>query len=94
MINYYLKPTDPPAPRFYVQPKVHKAGVPIRPVVSYKGSQLCNYKANILKVYVKNENSNVKNSTRFSKNIKNLLIEYGKIMVSFDVTPVVRDSYN
>ena len=45
MINYYLKPTDPPTPRFYVQSKIHKAGVPIRPVVSHNGSQLYNYKA-------------------------------------------------
>ena len=31
--NYYLKPTDPPAPRFYGQPKMHKSGVCICPVV-------------------------------------------------------------
>ena len=31
---YYLKPTDLPAPRFYGQPKMHKPGVPICPIVS------------------------------------------------------------
>ena len=36
----YLKPTDSPAPRFYGQPKTHKPGVPIRPIVSYSGSPL------------------------------------------------------
>ena len=49
---YYLKPTDSPAPRFYGQPKIHKPGVPIRPIVSYSGSPLYNfnkYIANILK---------------------------------------------
>ena len=31
-LYYYLKPTDSPAPRFYGQPKIHKPGVPIRPI--------------------------------------------------------------
>ena len=39
-LYYYLKPTDSPAPRFYGQPKIHKPGVPIRPIVSYSGSPL------------------------------------------------------
>ena len=37
-LYYYLKPTDSPAPRFYGQPKIHKPGVPIRPIASYSGS--------------------------------------------------------
>ena len=39
-LYYYLKPTDSPAPRFYGQPKTHKPGVHIRPIVSYSGSPL------------------------------------------------------
>ena len=35
---YYLKPTDSPTTRFYSQPKIHKLGVPIRPIISYSGS--------------------------------------------------------
>ena len=31
---YYLKPSDSHAPRFCCQTKIHKPGVPIRPVVS------------------------------------------------------------
>ena len=38
-LYYYLKPTDSPAPRCYSQPKTHKPGVPIRPIVSYNGSR-------------------------------------------------------
>ena len=41
-IYYYIKPLDSPAPRFYGQPKIHKLGVPIRPIVSYSGSLLYN----------------------------------------------------
>ena len=43
---YYLKPADLPVPRFYGQPKIHKPGVPMHPVVSYSGSPL--YKVYIL----------------------------------------------
>ena len=87
--NYYLKPTDLPAPRFYGQPKICKPGVPILPIVSYSGSLLYNlnkYIANILKAYVKDENNNNKNSTTFSNYIRNVPIEDDEIMVSFDVT--------
>ena len=41
-IYCYIKPLDSPAPRFYGQPKIHKLGVPIRPIVSYSGSLLYN----------------------------------------------------
>ena len=86
---YDLKATDSPAPRFYGQPKIHKPGVPIRPIVSYSGSPLYNlnkYIVNILKTYVKHENNSTKNSTTFSNYIRNVPIEDDDIMVSFDVT--------
>ena len=88
-LYYYLKPTDSPAPRFYGQPKIHKPGVPIRPIISYSGSPLYNlnkYIANVLKAYVRDENNNTKNSTMFSLYIRNVPIEDDEIMVSFDVT--------
>ena len=88
-LYYYLKPTDSPPPRFYDQPKIHKPGVPIHPIVSYSASPLHNlnkYITNILKAYVKNENNNAKNSTTFSNYIRNVPIDDDEIMVSFDVT--------
>ena len=33
-LYHNLKPTDSPSPRFYSQPKMHKPGVPIRPILS------------------------------------------------------------
>ena len=48
----HLEPTDSSVPTFSGQPKIHKPGVPIRPIVSYNGSPLYNpnkYIANILK---------------------------------------------
>ena len=47
----HLEPTDSSVPIFSGQPKIHKPGVPIRPIVSYCGSPLYNlnkYIANIL----------------------------------------------
>ena len=88
-LYYYLKPADTPAPIFYGQPKIHKPGVLIRPIVSYSSSPLYNlnkYIANILKAYGRDENNNAKNSTTFSNYIRNVPIEDDEIMVSFDVT--------
>ena len=87
--HYYLKPADSPVPRFYGQPKIHKPGVPIRPSVSYSGSQLYNlnkYIANVLKAHVKDENNNAKTFTSFFNNIKNVPIEDDQIMASLPCT--------
>ena len=37
-LYYYLKPTNWSVPRVYAQPKIHKPGVHIRPIVSYSDS--------------------------------------------------------
>ena len=87
-LYYHLQPTDLPVSRFYGQPKIHKPGVPICPIISYSGPTLYNfnkYIANILKAYVKDENNNAKNSTTFSNYIRNIPIEDDEKMVSFDV---------
>ena len=36
-LYFKLKPTDSQAPRFYGLPKIHKASIPVRPIVSYRG---------------------------------------------------------
>ena len=87
-LYYYLKPTVLLAPTFYGQPKIHKPGVPIRPIVSYSGSMFYNlnkYIVNILKAYVKHGNYNAKNSSTFSNYIINVPIDKEKT-VSFNVT--------
>ena len=91
---YYLKSTDSPEPRFYGQPKIHKPGVPIRPIVSYSGFPLCNlykYIANILKAYAKDENNNAENFITFSKYIRDISIEDNEIIVLFDVTSLYKN---
>ena len=74
--------------RFCDQSIIYKPGVPICPIVPYNGSPLYSlnkYIVDILKKFVKNKNSNTRNFTVFSKYIRNVSIEYGEIMVSFDV---------
>ena len=88
-LYYKIKPTDSHAPRFYGLPKIHKPGIPIRPIVSYVGSPLYNlskYVAYILKPYAKNETQHSKNSTTFSEFIREQTVEFDEIMASFDVT--------
>ena len=86
MLYYKLRPSDTPPPRFYGLPKVHKQGIPIRPIVSCTGTPLYNlskYLASILSNYTKSDHC--KNSQEFSKYIRDLNIEDDECMVSFDV---------
>ena len=84
---YQLKPTDSPPPRFHGLPKIHKQGVPIRPVVSCTGMplyKLSKFVASILSKYTSSDHC--KNSTEFSEYIKHVRIEEDEFMFSFDVT--------
>ena len=86
MLYYRLRPSDTPPPRFYGLPKVHKQGIPIRPIVSCTGTPLYNLSkhiASILSNYTKSDHC--KNSQEFSQYIRNLTIEEDECMVSFDV---------
>ena len=81
-LYYYLKPTYSPARRFYRQPKIHRPGVPIRPIVSYSSSPLYNLNKCIAHIFnVEDENNNAKNSTTFSNYIRNIPIEDDEIII-------------
>ena len=87
-LYFKLKPTDSQAPRFYGLPKIHKASIPVHPIVSYSGSALFNlskYIANILKPYTLLNTQHCKNSKEFSEFIRAHTMEEDEIMVSFDV---------
>ena len=86
-LYFKLKPTDSQALIFYGLPKIHKASIPVRPIVSYSGSPLFNlskYIANILKPYTLLNKQHYKNSKEFSEFIRAHTIEEHEIMVSFD----------
>ena len=85
---FKLKPTGTYPPRFYGLPKIHKDGIPVRPIVSNTGTplyEISKYIANILKPYGKLK-EHTHSSKSFSTFICQQKIEPDKIVVSFDVT--------
>ena len=84
-LYHYRKPSDSPAPRFYAQPKLHKPGVPIRPVVSHSGSPL--HLTNHFPIYIANTLNDNNNAEDENNNEFHYVLQHGdKIMVSFDIT--------
>lgn len=76
------------SPKLYGLPKVHKANVPLRPIVSQVDSptyNLAKHVAGVLQPLVGKTSSFVKDSRHFVDIIKSLKMEPGDILVSFDV---------
>ena len=77
-----------PLPRFYGLAKIHKDGVPLRPVISAVGSALyavSKYLASVLKPLVGKTQFTVANSKDFVSYIAGESISSDEVMVSFDV---------
>ena len=74
-------------PKIYGQPKAHKPGLPLRPVVPCMTSpayQLSKYVANILQMS-KTSKYNIRNSFEFCEYVNNVKLPDGHVLVSFDV---------
>ena len=74
-------------PKIYGQPKAHKPGLPLRPVVPCMTSpayQLSKYVANILQ-RSKTSKYNIRNSFEFCDYVNNVKLPDGHVLVSFDV---------
>ena len=83
-----LYPSDPMPPLFYGLPKIHKSGVPLRPIVSTIGSvsyTLAKYLARLLGPLVGRTDAHVKDSKEFVRFVQTLSIDKDETMVSFDV---------
>jgi len=83
-----LIPSCETIPRIYGLPKIHKEGVPLRPIVNTIGSptyELAKYVAKILRPLVGNTDSFIKDSQDFVNLIRNENLEHDDILVSFDV---------
>ena len=83
-----LTPSCETIPRFYGLPKIHKEGVPLRPIVNTIGSptsELTKYVSKILRPLVGNTDSFIKDSHDFVKLIRNERMNQDDILVSFDV---------
>jgi hypothetical protein len=83
-----LTPSCLITPRIYGLPKIHKEGVPLRPIVNTIGSptyELARYVARILGPLVGKKNSYIKDSRDFVELIKEEKIESKDILISFDM---------
>lgn len=97
-----LKTNNALPPKIYFQPKIHKNGVPLRPIVSFIGSPLYNltkYISTILSQMFDRDERYVRNSFEFVEDMKNIRIPTNYEVISLDVislftnipTDVVKD---
>ena len=80
--------SDPLVPRIYGLPKIHKPGVPLRPIVDTIGSptyRLAKFLVEKLKPLVGNTSSFIKDSSYFIEKIKHRHMEEEDILLSLDI---------
>ncbi|KER22658.1 hypothetical protein T265_14806, partial [Opisthorchis viverrini] len=85
---YRLYPKSAIQPRLYGLPKIHKADVPIRPIVDGIGSpphELARFLASILKPLTGKSSTFIRNSYDFANKVAGLPLEMDEVLVSFDV---------
>ena len=83
-----LYPTGAGSPKFYGLPKIHKLGMPLRPIVSSIGTvtyQTSKEVARILKPLVGRSPHHVKNTQDFIDQIKGIHLGQDQCMMSYDV---------
>jgi hypothetical protein len=83
-----LRPTGYRPPRLYGLPKVHKEGVPLRPILNNIGTptyQLAKHLTGLLDQLTGNSTHHVKNSFHFIKILESLRVQPGDLIVSFDI---------
>lgn len=75
-------------PKLYGLPKIHKVGVPLRPIVSQIRSPayfLSKFLGGFLKKWTLQSKFNIKNSFDFKDRVKDIQVNYNEYLVSFDV---------
>ena len=83
-----LYPTGACSPKYYGLPKVHKLGIPLRPIVSSIGSvsyDTAKELSKILKPLVGKTSYSVKNTKAFIQSIQDIRLQKDECMVSYDV---------
>ena len=84
-----LYPTGAVPPKYYGLPKVHKQGIPLRSIISSRGSvsyETAKELAKILKPLIGKSPYHVHNNKDFLESIKNIKIEDDECIMSYDVT--------
>ena len=88
-LYHQLRPSGSQPPRIYGLPKIHKAEVPLRPIVSCIGApsyQLSKHIASLISPLAGKTDSHVKNSKHFVEVMSDLRVEEDEMLVSFDVS--------
>ena len=83
-----MYPTGAGILKFYGLPKIHKAGVPLRPIVSSKGSVVYGTTkelAMILKPLAGKLPYNVQNTKDFAQQLKNINLQPQEYIIFYDV---------
>ena len=86
--NKQLYPTSAVPPKFYGLPKIHKAGIPLRPIVSSRGSityGVAKELSHIIKPLVDQSPHHLKNTQHFIQQLQGKRLEPGETIASFDV---------
>ena len=76
-------------PKFYGLPKIHKDGVPLRPILSSRGSisyEVAKKLARILKPLVGSSPHHIKNTGDFIEQIKQVKLQADETITSYDVS--------
>ena len=84
-----LYPTGAGSPKYYGLPKIHKTGVPLRSIISSRGSatyETAKGMAKILKPLVGMFPHHVQNNKDFLDSIKNIKIKPDECIMSYDVS--------
>ena len=83
-----MYPTGAGIPKFYGLPKIHKAGTPLRPIVSSRGSiayGTAKELARILKPLAGKSAYSVQNTKDFVEQLKNIKLLPQECITSYDV---------
>ena len=83
-----LYPTGASSPKFYGLPKVHKQGMPLRPIVSSTGAvtyQTAKELSKILKPLVGKSSHHVHNNEHFLQHLKGIQLGPDEVIISYDV---------
>ena len=83
-----LYPTGASPPKFYGLPKVHKSGMPLRPIVSSIGSvtyETSRELSKILKPLVGRSPHQVQNNKEFTQQLEDIKLRSDDIIMSYDV---------
>ena len=84
----HLTPTEDVIPRMYCTPKVHKPGIPLRPIVDCTGSptyMLSKALVTILRPLMGKNPQHCKNSKHLAEELNTVRVEHDEEIISHDV---------